>query len=801
MNKNMIRLISFIFSVFIPFIGICDNDLPIFLGSFKSMKEVEHGIIITADNARVEVLHFSPTVVRVRIDRSELKPDFSYAVIRQPAGNFKKITDKRDSLVLITDSLQVIIMKKPLRIKFLTPGGTLISGDYQNFSLSWQGTEITCYKKMFPDEKFIGLGEKTGPLNRRGNAYINWNTDIPGYSYRQDPLYVSIPFFIGTHDDVSYGIFLDNSFETKFNFGASTDDEFSSFSATDGEMNYYFFGAKNIPGIIRDYTWITGRMELPPYWSLGYQQCRWSYYPEPEVLDLANSFREKKIPCDVIYLDIHYMDNYKVFTWNKDRFPDPTSMISKLNALGFHLVTIIDPGIKIEKGYMNYDEGIKNDCFVKYPDGNLYVGSVWPGRCHFPDFTNPKVREWWGRSFTALTVPGVEGFWNDMNEPSAWGQSIPDIVSFDFDGHHSTLAEAHNVYGLNMSRATFEGTKQLLNNKRPFVLTRAAYAGIQRYSAVWTGDNTATEDDLMMAVRMVNSLGVSGVSFTGPDMGGFIGTPTNELFARWMSIGVFTPFLRNHAEINSRHKEPWSFGEEVEEISRQWINKRYRLLPYIYSAFYESTQTGMPVARTLAINYPRDEKIYENDFQNEYFFGGEILVAPVSGDKSICKVYLPAGDWFRMSNDRYYNGRSEATVDCPLDDLPVFVRSGGIIPLQSVIQNTSEKPSPVLEIHVYNGKVPNSFTYYEDDGITYNYKTGQFCRRVISFDPVKKSIIIGKAEGSFASRYTVFRLVLHDFGDIMGVKVNGKDVTLKLKTSKQRFLETALTSEATEITY
>ncbi len=798
---KLFRMISLLFVGLNPIFGICNNDLPVFLGPYKNMKQVDHGILITAENARIEVLHFSPTVIRIRINRPELQTEFSYAVIQQPVGNFKEITDKQDSVILLTDSLQVVIMKSPFRINFSTLDGTLISRDYQDFSLSWQGTEVTCYKKMFPAEKFIGLGEKTGPLNRRGNAYVNWNTDIPAYSYRQDPLYVTIPFYIGIHDDVAYGIFLDNSFRTKFNFGASTDDEFSSFSAVNGELNYYFFGAKNIPGIIRDYTWLTGRMKLPPYWSLGYQQCRWSYYPESEVLNLASTFREKKIPCDVIYLDIHYMDNYKIFTWNKDRFPDPKSMISKINVMGFHLVTIVDPGIKIEKGYLNYDDGIKNDCFVKYPGGKLYTGSVWPGRCHFPDFTNPKVREWWGKSFSALTIPGVEGFWNDMNEPSTWGQSIPDVVRFDFDGHHSTIAEAHNVYGLNMSRATFEGTKQLMNGKRPFVLTRAAYAGIQRYSAVWTGDNQATEDDLMMAVRMVNSLGVSGVSFTGPDMGGFIGTPTNELFARWMSVGVYTPFLRNHAEINSRRKEPWSFGENIEEISRQWINKRYRLLPYLYSAFYESTQNGMPVARTLAINYPGDEKIYENEFQNEYLFGAEILVAPVSSEKTNCNVYFPEGEWYRISNDKLYKGKTEAVVECPLDNLPVFVRSGGIIPLQSVIQNTSEKPSPTLEINVWNGKVPNSFTWYEDDGLTYNYETGQYCRRLISFDPVKKTFTIGKTEGLFSSKFTAFRLVMHGFGDIMGLKVNGQDQTLKLKSSRQRFFEAVLTNDTIEIKY
>jgi len=541
---KLARIICLILALLLPFIGLCERNFPVFLGSFKSMRQVDHGILITAENAKVEVLHFSSTVIRIRIGKPELPEAFSYAVIQQPVGNFREIMDKQDSLVLLTDSLQVVITKSPLRIKFLTLFGTLISCDYGDLSMNWQGTEVTCYKKMFPDEKFIGLGEKTGPLNRRGNAYVNWNTDIPAYSYRQDPLYVTIPFYIGIHDNVAYGIFLDNSFLTKFNFGASTDDEFSSFSASGGEMNYYFFGAENIPGIIRDYTWLTGRMKLPPYWSLGYQQSRWSYYPESEVLNLAGTFREKKIPCDVIYLDIHYMDKYKIFTWNKNRFPDPKSMISKINAMGFHIVTIVDPGIKIEKGYFNYDDGIKNDCFVKYPGGKLYTGSVWPGRCHFPDFTNPKVRKWWGKSFTELTGPGVEGFWNDMNEPSTWGQSIPDVITFDFDGHHSTIAEAHNVYGLNMSRATFEGTKELLNGKRPFVLTRAAYAGIQRYSAVWTGDNQATEEDLMMAVRLVNSLGVSGVSFTGPDMGGFIGTPTNELFARWMSVGVYTPFLQ-----------------------------------------------------------------------------------------------------------------------------------------------------------------------------------------------------------------------------------------------------------------
>ena len=795
------KIILFALIVFMPFTGIMAGSDPVFIGSFKSMTRNKHGIQVKTDNAIVEIIHCSPTVIRVRVDQKELAPDFSYAVIREAEGTFKDIKEQKDSIILSTDSLQVIVNKKPFRIKFLNSSGRILSGDYQDLGISWQGTQVTCYKRLFPDEKFIGLGEKTGPLNRRGNAYENWNSDVPAYSSRQDPLYVTIPFYIGIHDGVYYGIFLDNSFRTKFNFGASTDDAFSSFSAADGEMNYYFFGAKTIPGIIRDYTGLTGRMNLPPYWSLGYQQSRWSYYPESEVLNLAKTFRDKKIPCDVIYLDIDYMDNYKIFTWNKERFPDPKSMTTKLNEMGFHLATIVDPGIKIEKGYPNYDYGIKNDCFIKYPNGQNYIGSVWPGRCHFPDFTDPRVRKWWGGSFTPLTDAGVEGFWNDMNEPSAWGQNIPEMIRFNFDGHHATMAEAHNVYGLNMSRATYEGTKQVLGGRRPFVLTRAAYAGIQRYSAVWTGDNQSTDEDMLMSVRIVNSMGVSGISFAGPDLGGFTGKPSKELFTRWISLGVYTPFMRNHTEISSPRKEPWSFGPQTEALTKQWIGTRYRLLPYLYSEFYESTLSGMPVARTLAIRYPEDPKIWENDYQNEYLFGEAILVAPVSSKDTSCKVYFPEGGWYRMGTDQFYPGNSEAMVSSPLDDLPVFVKTGGIVPMETIIQSTSEKPAHTVELHIYNGTSPSSFLYYEDDGATFDYQNGNYYRRLITLDPVNRTVTLAKAEGTYTSKFTNVLLIFHDFGDFKSMKVNGHPQETRAKTTKFRFSKTTLTNDEIVINF
>jgi len=780
---------------------LAQTDQVIQPGNLKSFKQTDHGVWLQTENATVIIRVYSPQVIRIRVSRSALPEGFSYAVIQTPQSDFKKVKEHESELELQTDSLKLILNKHPFSIKILNLRGEVLCEDYRDFAYTWQGTEVSCYKKLFSDEKFVGLGEKTGNLNRRGEKYENWNSDVPAYAINADPLYQSIPFYMGIHDKVTYGIFLDNSFRTKFNFGASTDEKFSFFSAANGEMNYYFFGASSLAEIIRDYTWLTGRMTLPPIWSLGYQQCRWSYFPESEVLDLAGKFRNKQIPCDVIYLDIDYMDEYKVFTWDHQKFPQPKAMIGKLNELGFHVVTIVDPGIKIEKGYFAYDEGIKNDYFATYPDGAFYTGNVWPGRCHFPDFTKEDVRRWWGNSFIHLVEPGVEGFWNDMNEPSAWGQNIPDIVQFSFDGRKASMTEMHNVYGLNMSRATFEGTKNLMKGKRAFILTRAGFSGIQRYSAVWTGDNEATDEHMLLSARMVNSMGLSGISFVGPDLGGFMGNPTKELYLRWLSLGVYTPFFRNHSAWGTSHKEPWSFGEDAEKLSREFINQRYRLIPYLYSMIYQSTLSGLPVARSLTINYTFNEKVYWYQYQNEYLFGDNLLVAPVSCTQNASKIYLPEGGWYRLSSGEFFKGNSEVIIDAPLSDLPVFVKASGILPLQSVIQCTSEKPSPVLELHIFNGDKQNSFCYYEDDGSTYQFEKGQYYKRMIIFDPGNKQISLTGTEGSFPSKFTSILIVLHSFGDIMNLKSDGKEYTLKLRPGNQRSVKIPLKNEEIKIQY
>jgi len=438
-----------------------------------------------------------------------------------------------------------------------------------------------------------------------------------------------------------------------------------------------------------------------------------------------------------------------------------------LKKMDFKLVTIVDPGIKIEDGYKQYKEGVARGYFATYPNGDLYVGSVWPGRCHFPDFFEEEVREWWGAAFEALVEPGVEGFWNDMNEPSAWGQNMPWLVKFG----ERFMPEVRNAYGMQMSRATYNGAKHLLKGKRPFVLTRAAYCGTQRYSAIWTGDNAATDEHMLLGQRLVNSLGLAGMSMIGVDIGGFMGNPTPELMVRWNSLGPYVPMFRNHAALGMSMREPWQWGEEYEQIIKKDIEQRYKLLPYIYSGFYESTKTGLPLARTLAIDYIADENIFNTKFQNQFLFGDSILVAPVISTTETTEVYLPAGNWYRLSSDKKFSGNQSVTVASPLADLPVFVKASGIVPMQNIIRSTNEPGDGILQIHIWNGNESNSFIYYEDDGTTYNYQDGAYYKRTIVFDPQAKEVSFSTVEGSHPSKYSKLKLVWHGFENVVDVEV------------------------------
>ena len=736
------------------------------IGKVTSSKAEGNEITFHTEHAIVQVTVLAPEIVRVRMAQgSAFGPDYSYAVEKKqwPALHVE-FSHAPNMEVIRTGKLEIHAQLSPFRLAFYGAGGRLISEDSKDLGMAWDGQQVRCWKQMPEDEQYFGLGENAGRLDKRGHAYVMWNTDVPGWGATTTPLYQTVPFFIGLRQGRAYGIFFDNTWRSSFDMGVQFRNEYS-FGAEGGEMNYYFFYGPAPKKVLEEYTDLVGRMSLPPMWAIGYNQSRYSYYPEREVRFIAENFRIRHIPCDVIFLDIDYMDGYRVFTWNKERFPNPARMIADLKKEGFHLAVIIDPGIKVDPNYWVYKEGLAGNDFVRMPDGKLYEGKVWPGTCVFPDFTSPKVREWWGTLYKGLVQDGVAGFWNDMNEPSIFdvpSKTMPlDAIFYDH-GLHSPQAKVHNVYGMQMSRATEQGVLKLRPNERPFVLSRDTYAGGQRYAAVWTGDNTATWEHLRISVRELMTMGLSGLTFTGADIGGFIGSPSPQLYTRWLEAGIFYPYCRTHTTKGSAEQDPWSYGNRDTNINRKSIDLRYRLLPYLYNTFYQASQTGLPVMRALLLDYPDDPRAIDQD--GEFLFGDDLLVAPVMEPYQIKQhVYLPSGEWFNFWKDRVYKGPAEIAVNAPLQRIPIFVRGGAIIPARQLVQYTGQAPINPLTFEVYpEGR--SSSEYYEDDGETFDYRQGDFLKEQLASDdqPHSLTLSVSARQGSYTPPARSMQFEVHN---------------------------------------
>ncbi|WP_110250683.1 TIM-barrel domain-containing protein [Streptohalobacillus salinus] len=490
-------------------------------------------------------------------------------------------------------------------------------------------------------------------------------------------------------------------------------------------MDYYLFIGSTAKGVLQQYTTITGKMPLPPKWSLGYHQSRYSYKSEKEVRELVETFKAKRVPLDAIYLDIHYMDEYRVFTFDSNRFPNPKKLIEELRKDGIRVVPIVDPGVKAGENYPIYREETNESHFCKYSKGDVYHGDVWPGRSAFPDFTNEKTRRWWGKQHKFYTDLGIEGVWNDMNEPSVFNETktMDLAVIHENNGQPKTHGELHNIYGMMMGATTHEGLKDELANKRPFVLIRAGYAGIQRYATVWTGDNRSFWEHLQMALPMCMNLELSGVAFCGPDVGGFANDSNGELLTRWTQVGLFTPYFRNHSVLNSIHQELWSFGTRYEEMIKRYIEERYVWLPYLYNVFKEASRTGMPVMRPLLLEFPYDEQTV--NIYDQFMVGEDVLVAPILTPSTNHRVvYLPEGTWIDYWTDQKRVGGKYHLVYADIDTLPIFIKEGAIIPLTAPKASTNEKDKQLF-IHLYpQANESKSYTLYEDDGLSLNHETG-----------------------------------------------------------------------------
>lgn len=752
------------------------------IGKIISYKKVVGGIEGKTATAIFDIHAYSDNTIRVRVSKNKAFNNFSYALTDNQLPSFRNITvnDKEKSIILSTNAIDVEIEKTPsFRIIFRNKKGDTINEDVKGdcFGTTFIGDKVSVYKKLQQGERFAGMGEALGNLDKRGTGITLNNTDTYKYGDPRLSMYISIPFYIGIHHQQVYGMFYNNSYKSFFNFGLSTPG-FTSVNMDGGDADYFFMYDESVGKIIEHYTSLTGRMQLPPLWSLGYHQSRCSYYPQEKVEWIAETFRKKKIPLDCIVLDADYQQGYQPFRINKERFPDMPGLAAKLAKMNIELTASVYPGVKIDSTYESYNDGLKKDVFIKYADGSLFETEIAPLHCYLPDYTNPKAREWWIDKMKWLPNNGIHGYWNDMNEPAVSGSYLPDNLLFDFDGHKANALEAKNVYSLQMARSSYEAAIKNGNGRRPFVLTRSGFAGVQRYSAVWSGDNTSKDEGLLSGILLNNQMGLSGLSFCGYDVGGYIGDASKDLYKRWIEVGVFSPFCRNHREFLGAAGEPWAYGEEAEAISKTFIEFRYRMMPYVYSTFYEAAQTGMPIARSLCINYPHDDKVYDNNYQYQFLFGNAIMVVPVTSQEKAKKMYLPKNDWYNAYTDEKLNGAKEWSEEIPIYKLPIFIRSSSIIPMQSLVQSTKEKSSDTLDIHIFYGKEKNSFVYYEDDGSSMNYTRNNFCKRDIVFDPANNQIIFSKQEGNFNTQFKKVQLILHGFPDAIkqlttaGQKIN-----------------------------
>ena len=788
-NASLAALISCILPV--ALIAQNSHDLP-------ASAHTPNGIELTSSTLTLRVDALRPDVLRVRLfPASHPAEDASWAVL--PGARTARVAVTSEPTGFSTADLRLTVTPD-LRLTISDLSGNVLQTDALPTAWSSDGFKVT--KTKTPDDHFFGLGDKPGPLDRAGETFTMWNSDSFGWQESTDPIYKSIPFFLEMHSGRTIGVLFDNTFRTFFDFGRERTDRYS-FSAPAGPLDYYVLYGPDPKHVVETYAWLAGPTPLPPLWTLGYQQSRYSYTPRSQVEEIAAHLRADHIPTDAIYLDIDYQYKNRPFTVDPDRFPDFPGLIHNLAAEKFHTVLITDlhiadvPTPPNGERYAPYDSGIAGDEFVKEngPNGmHDYIGPVWPGPSLFPDFTRQQTRQWWGTLYKDFVADGAAGFWNDMNEPAVFvypSKTMPDDVVHRIDepaaeGFAKRTAmhpEIHNIYGMENSRATHDGLLQLQPNLRPFVLTRASYAGGQRYAATWTGDNLSTWNHLRMTTPQLLNLGLSGFSMAGADVGGYGGSPSPDLLTKWLMLAAFQPIDRDHSSKGTRMHEPWVDGPAQEDIRRRYIEERYRLLPYLYTAAEETSRNGIPIIRPLFLEFPHatsDNHPLDNDAPGEFLFGPTILVAasPQPDDIAPYEVHLPPGIWYdywtgtKLDRRQTLGSRdlelrdptSTAAAALPpvmvqpsLGDLPVYVCAGAIIPIQPLVQSTEEKPNGPLTLRVFL-PAPDVTAdacqgdLYTDDGKTYDFRTGAYLRLHLTCSVAADgglTINIPKREGSF----------------------------------------------------
>jgi alpha-glucosidase len=717
-----------------------------------------------------------------------------YSSVAAVARNWQSgpvtIAEEADEVTLSTSAATAHLSLDPMRIGFTDKTGRAFAVDDPDLGMGWLtalgdapvvdmpdqsatlGLPVRVYKQHMADAHYFGCGERTGELDKTGSHQIFWNIDPPpGHTALQNNLYASIPFTLVLAQGRAWGFFLDST--TRVEFDLAHDDPYRAwFGAGNGDLIYYVFCGPTPADVLARYADLTGHTPMPPIWALGNGQSRFSYETAEEVRQIAHSFRDRDIPCDTLYFDIDTLDGYRVFTWNPTAFPDPEGLLAELHEMGFHAVSIVDAGVKVDQQYPVYAEGRARDLFCKTRGGNDYENAVWPGICVFPDFTNPQTRTWWGDQHRPLLDAGVDGIWSDMNEPALFipqNSTMPPDVVHPGEGNPQLHLQVHNAYGSLMAQAAREGLLRLRPDRRPFLISRSGYAGIQRHALLWTGDNSSTWEHLAMSLPQLQNLGLSGVGWAGVDVGGFYGDTTGELLTRWTEFGLFQPFCRNHSEKQTRHQEPWLFGEPYESICRAMLKLRQRLLPYLYTLFEECHRTGTPILRPLFWAFPEDQATYTID--DELMCGDALLVAPVTRPGVEYRhVYLPAGSWFHFWTGVRVDGPAHILAHAPLGQPPIYLRANTALPLWPEMNYVGEHAADPLTFVLYPSEGSARATFYEDAGEGYEHLSGLYARRTVTceLEAGHIRVVIGERAGTFVPARRHLRLELRGMANEPG---------------------------------
>jgi alpha-glucosidase len=696
----------------------------------------ERGIVARGDGLVLEVTASAPGAIRVAAARGDALPERASWAVLPTLWDTDVTVEHRGAGRFSTGELTVRIDAATLALTIEDSDGRVLCRDDDEDPIRFSGAGFRLRKHAPAGEFHYGLGDKPGPLEKRGHAYTMWNTDAYGYQEAWDPLYKTVPFLLAVRPGgFAWGLLLDSTHRCSFDLAVSETDVLGM-AAEGGPVRYHVLAGPTAAAVLERFTRLVGRMPLPPLWALGYQQCRYSYDTAARAIEVVATHRAKAIPLDVIWLDIGFQDRNRPFTASPDAYPDLGGTVADIAGMDVRTVVIADLHVPQAPGYAPYDSGLAGGHFVQAATGGDYVGEVWPGDCVFPDFTRAATRDWWGTLHRQFAVEyGIAGFWNDMNEPAVFevpGHTMPGDVRHrieepGFETRTTDHAEIHNVYGMQNARATHEGLLALLPDRRPFVMTRASYAGGHRHAVTWTGDNSSTENHLRLSTPQLLSLGLSGFAMAGCDIGGFKGDPTPELLTRWIAQGAFNPIMRNHTDLDTRDQEAWVDGPDHEALRRASIEARYRLLPYLYTCIEETTRSGLPLMRPMFLEF--DDLALRQE-EGQFMLGRALLVAPPPVDgMGDYKLVLPEGvDWFDFWTGERVTVTPKMRLGRRLGHVPVFARAGTIVPMQAVVQHTGETPRGNLELHVYPGPDCRG-SVYADDGTTHAYRDGEFLRQ------------------------------------------------------------------------